>query len=78
LRHYHCRETIRIFRPDFDFTNEVAGFLTNENRFVDRYEAFLIAMAAGQIIHKMHDGKEREQLTSEDLYWFDEDFTCKS
>ncbi len=45
------------------------GFLTSHNRFVDRKEAFVIAKANNQIWHKLHDGVEEGQLTSEDLYY---------
>ena len=38
---------------DFEsLRNAKQGFLTNEGRFVNRIEAFNIAKAAGQIIHK--------------------------
>ena len=42
---------------------KVQGFLTSKNRFVDRKEAYKIALQAGQV-----EGKEREKLFSEDLY----------
>ena len=41
---------------------ERQGFLTSANRFVDRCEAAAIALAAGQIKHRVNT------LTSEDLY----------
>jgi len=41
---------------------EIQGFLTNENRFVGRQEARMIAYSAGQV------DKEAGQLFSEDLY----------
>jgi len=43
---------------------EVQGFLTSKNRFVDRKEGLEIALKANQVIN-IHYGK---QLYSEDLY----------
>ena len=43
----------------------IQGFITNKGRFVDRKEAFKIALAAGQIDESA--GVDRE-LFSEDLY----------
>ena len=39
------------------------GFLTSKNRFVDRKEAYKIALRAGQV-----EEKEDKKLFSEDLY----------
>ena len=44
---------------------EVQGFVTDENRFVDRAEAYVIAVACGQI--KDRPGTTKI-LVSEDLY----------
>lgn len=50
-------------------SREDIGFLTAENRFVSRKEAYQIALAAGQITDSsMHD-ESNLILTSEDLYW---------
>lgn len=40
------------------------GFVTNKGRFVDRREAMIIALAAGQVI----SDNPTDQLYSEDLY----------
>jgi hypothetical protein len=45
---------------------EVQGFLTNKNRFVDRKEGWDIAEAAGQINDRQRGGSRT--LYSEDLY----------
>lgn len=45
---------------------EVQGFLTNKNRFVDRKEGWNIAEAAGQINDRQRGGSRT--LYSEDLY----------
>lgn len=45
---------------------EVEGFLTNKNRFVDRYEAFEIANRENQILNINNCRGNR--LFSEDLY----------
>jgi hypothetical protein len=43
------------------------GFMTNENRFVSRYDAVYIAEAAGQIVHPIPPSAPR-QLYSENLF----------
>jgi len=43
----------------------VQGFITSDNRFVDREEGFKIATKADQIIQKLYS---RTSLYSEDLY----------
>ena len=45
-----------------EFGEDVQGFLTNTHRFVNRYEAAEIALAAGQIEHKT------DMLYSEDVW----------
>lgn len=72
-RHYHCIDIMKTlgqlrtarFGPD-SIGENVQGFLTNLNRFVDRGEAREIALAAGQIEDlKTYSGVA---LFSEDLY----------
>ena len=43
---------------------KIQGFLTSNDRFVSREEAFLIALSAEQISELKHN----KQLFSEDLY----------
>lgn len=63
-RHHQCIATkvsvvgTRGSEPD----KTIQGFLTSENRFVDRYEAYNIALKANQIKEKKSD-----TLYSEDL-----------
>ena len=47
---------------------ENQGFMTSTGRYVTRAEAFKIAKANNQIIHKMFDNDSEGSLTSEDLY----------
>lgn len=47
---------------------ENQGFMTSTGRYVTRVEAFTIAKANNQIIHKMFDNDSEGSLTSEDLY----------
>ena len=49
------------------------GFMTSTGRFIDRAEAFKIAKANNQIIHKMFDNDKEGSLTSEDLYGVEEE-----
>lgn len=72
-RHPHCIDIVKMLSglrtvklaPDGVGEN-IQGFLTNTNRFVDRTEARKIALAAEQIVDdKTYSTKE---LYSEDLY----------
>jgi len=77
-RHHNCYATFHVIglslglegiaknqidRVDRDYQ----GFLTNLNRYVDRSEAYQIALKAGQLLHDMHD-KSNPILTSEDIF----------
>ena len=60
-RHIDClRSLVRIRKT---LPNE-EGFITSKNKFVDREEAYVIALGAGQI--KYDSGSH--SLTSDDLY----------
>lgn len=68
-RHGHCMYTmisitgLRSVKSECgDYTQ---GFLTSRNRFVDRKEAAIIAIASGQIIKPEY---EDNTLFSEDIY----------
>jgi len=47
-------------------TDEVQGFVTNKGEFLTREEAWIIALAEGQIIRRC--GGDGEKLFSENLY----------
>ena len=51
--------------PDSQSGDFVQGFLTNQNRFVDRVEGFEIAQRADQLLDK---NKTNPYLYSEDIY----------
>lgn len=65
-RHHNCFYTVAACKCTdanrMDFGNQVQGFITNKDRFVNREEAGRIAFSAGQT------DKLREMLFSEDLY----------
>lgn len=67
-RHSACIEqaSLLLIGDDEKRAGKVQGFLTNKGRFVDRVEAYTIALAAGQLEgrHVHRPG----QLCSEDLY----------
>lgn len=67
VRHCNCFTILRALHPDLVYLPKaVQGFLTSENRFVDRVEAALIAKNAQQIEEpKFFGGLE---LDSSDLY----------
>ena len=63
-RHSDCYNTLICL--DYDMIKnyeDIQGFLTSNNRFVDRKEAYRIALESGQI-----EEREHELLISEDLY----------
>jgi hypothetical protein len=75
-RHHNCIETFAQM-VGFPYSSdakklhntEVQGFLTNQDRFVDRKEAYTIAFEANQIIGPNKGYSENLiGLTSEDLY----------
>lgn len=65
-RHPHCMWTMGAVTGKRSVTVDVGrycqGFLTSKNRFVDRCEAAVVALGAGQIEELV------KQLYSEDLY----------
>lgn len=76
-RHANCMRTYS-FLTGKPSRNEVQGFITNYNRFIDRKEAFQLACKTGQVrIVETADGREfyseqgrifGSRLFSEDLY----------
>jgi len=74
LRHNHCfaevarrREVLEVddsLRVEMA-RNKTQGFLTSENRFVDRFEGMIIAVRNNQLIA---NHGEIDKLYSEDLY----------
>lgn len=65
LRHNNCigiKSATSINR----FCKKIEGFLTSNNRFVDREEAYLLALNANQIIKG--NTHFENQLDSSDLY----------
>jgi hypothetical protein len=72
-RHCDCNDILRgILGDEIKLPErESQGFITSLNRFVSRAEAFKIAKANNQIIHKMFDNDNEGTLTSEDLFGVD-------
>lgn len=67
FRHPHCLYTMVATTGllQHEAGEEIQGFLTNKNRFVDREEAYQIAIEAKQITEGKYSSKT---LYSEDLY----------
>jgi len=70
-RHHNCIHTVFTLCKLRSVTfaedaagEDVQGFLTNTNRFVDRYDGMEIAIACGQV----GEEKTGKELYSEDLY----------
>ena len=67
-RHHNCLMTVSILSDDkalLKTTGPVQGFLTTEDRFIDRFEACKIAVANGQV---KEGATVSGRLYSEDLY----------
>ena len=71
-RHLQCMRTMSAITGIRSVINEcgeyVQGFLTNDNLFVTRHEAFVIAKNADQIINENILKFEEAELYREDLY----------
>lgn len=67
LRHPHCLYQMVAITGKYQHEagKEIQGFLTSENRFVDRKEGAKIALSCGQIDKLQYSS---ESLYSEDLY----------
>lgn len=73
-RHHNCfiiisnlNDKIKGDINDSKLNNKnIQGFLTNTNRFVNRYEAFEIAIGADQVI--INKERNIKKLFSEDIY----------
>lgn len=68
-RHHNCYTTLCLINPDLDYkaNKNEQGFLTNEDRFVNRKEAFQIARCASQI-KNLGEWDKDSCLTSEDIF----------
>jgi hypothetical protein len=69
LRHHNCMYVMIAItgKMQHEAGEEIQGFLTNKNRFVDRLEGLQIAITAGQVEEvKLHN--PLIGLFSEDLY----------
>lgn len=70
-RHHDCYTVLEQV-VDFDanaLEHEDFGFMTDENLYLNRKEAYPIALAAGQVQKpELHD-ESNLILISEDLYW---------
>ena len=70
LRHCNCFGSIKALSnyDDFKKCENTQGFITSENRFVDRLEGFIIAKKARQVKRDRSVNKNCKILFSEDLY----------
>lgn len=71
-RHNHCLDASNdelswtMNRQEISKLNRIQGFITNENRFVGREEALIIALESNQVLN-ISEVRENK-LYSEDLY----------
>lgn len=70
-RHCNVLEKMYNMHIEYDKQTAIQGFLTDNDTFVDRYEAFEIACAANQLLLKAKEeykDKIIPQLFSEDVW----------
>lgn len=70
-RHCNIFEKMHNMNIRYDKESAMQGFLTDNNTFVDRYEAYHIACAADQLLPEAkieYEGKKNAQLFSEDVW----------
>jgi hypothetical protein len=71
-RHNHCRDAAsdelswNMSRKEISKVEKTEGFITNQNRFVDRKEGLIIALDNNQVLDK--NEIRGNGLHSEDLY----------
>ena len=51
-RHCNCLEWMYNHKVEYEKTSHIQGFVTSENRFVDRYEAAQIAWRERQVLEE--------------------------
>lgn len=66
-RHHNCYVTLNMIDDNPDRKNIIQGFLTNQDRFVNRKEAFQIARCSMQI-KNLGEWNQDSILYSEDIY----------
>ncbi len=66
-RHCNCLEWMFTHKIDYDKQTHVQGFITEDNQFVDRYEAMDIALEEEQLLDP-YIYKAGRPLYSEDLW----------
>jgi hypothetical protein len=77
-RHKDCYSIIRAIDTNFkqeDALRKDQGFMTSTGRFVDRKEAWQIALFNNQILHGLavSDNGDESELISENLYLNDDE-----
>ena len=71
LRHANCWELMADMGIRATYEEVTEGFIDNQNRFLDRYDAFSHALECGQLpatVRECKREKGERQLYSEDLY----------
>lgn len=66
-RHCNCLEWMFKHKVEYDKQTHIQGFLTEDNQFVDRYEAMDIALEEEQLLNP-DDYKPGKPLFSEDVW----------
>lgn len=69
----HCDVFQKMYNMHIDYDRQTAvqGFLTDNNTFIDRYEAFKIARAADQLLPEVKEEYKDKTITrlfSEDVW----------
>ena len=66
-RHCNCFEVMFEHQIKYDKLTHIQGFLTDKDRFIDRFEAYQLALSNGQLKVETLDHASN-MLYSEDLW----------
>ena len=74
-RHCNILEMMYNYRIDYERASAVQGFLTEDDQFVDRYDAYVMAVQSGQLLEAMPNSLNCKELYSEDIFPVEENDT---
>ncbi len=67
-RHCNILEMMYKLGIEYERASAVQGFLTEEDQFVDRYDAYIMAIQSNQLVEPMPDSLNYKELYSEDIF----------
>jgi hypothetical protein len=63
------------YHIEYERASAVQGFLTEDDQFVDRYDAYVMAVESGQLLEAMPNSLKCKELYSEDIFPVEENDT---